>query len=61
MTTGTNATVRESERANEPVVPYAAAKSFTAGAISGAIAKTAVAPFDRFVFALQPTLRPVIP
>lgn len=34
----------------KPDVPFAALKSFMAGAISGAIAKTAVAPFDRFVY-----------
>lgn len=32
-----------------PPVPHAALKSFAAGAISGAVAKTAVAPFDRYV------------
>lgn len=41
-----------SSRSNEiemKPVPYASLKSFSAGAISGAIAKTVVAPFDRFV------------
>lgn len=37
------------EPADLPTVPYASIKSFAAGAISGAISKTAVAPFDRYV------------
>lgn len=42
-----------SNRSNEPPVPFAALKSFAAGAISGAIAKTAVAPFDRTKILMQ--------
>lgn len=36
-----------------PQVPYAGLKSFLSGAISGAIAKTAVAPFDRTKILMQ--------